>query len=193
MFCLTKDLPESIQLALKVRNYNKRDIQVVVKEKESLYCGGGMQGYQSFSDLVNISSGECVKNTGSWGGANAYCLDNHVDLNDNYYTIPKDVAVLKGFHGGASGTTHCTITLSPANVLPLLQASKQTEELSKEELNLLGYFRSYKPAYRKPYIDALGKEGIDKLVNEGYLSRNKAGSLSLTTKGKASAENVRVV
>lgn len=190
MFCLTKDLPETIQNALKARNYNKRDIQVVVSEKESLYCGAGMQGYQSFSDLVNISTGEIVQNTGSWGGANAYCLDNHVDLNDNYYPIPKDVAVLKGFHGGTSNITSCSVYLSPANVLPLLESGRS--DLTGAELNLLGYFRAYKPAYRKPYIDSFGKDGIDKLVNEGYLSRNKAGSLSLTTKGKSAAENVRV-
>ena len=187
MYVKTRELPDCLQNALRAVDYAKHDVQVLVKERESIgSCGG--DGYRSFAVIVNMSTGEYQIHQGSWGGANAFCPSNRVDHDFNDYTIPKDGAIITGYTGGASGVTRATITLSPANVLPCLT---QGEELTKDEKEVLGIMRAYTSAYRKEALK--GRTAIvDSLVGRGYLSRNKAGALSLTLKGKNAAEDVRV-
>jgi hypothetical protein len=182
-----KELPETLIAALKECGYHKSDIQILVKDKESiLYLGG--EGYRGFACLVNMSTGESKTKMGSWGGSNMFNPNNSVDLDDSEYEIPENCAVIRGYTGGTSGVTRCTITLSPKNILPCFE---NMEDLSDDEKHILAIMRAYKPAYRKPYME--GKEGlIDGLVDRGYISRNKAGSLSLSVKGKNACENVRV-
>ena len=182
-----KELPESLQKALNECGYRKADVQVLIKEMESVFSSGG-NGYRGFASLVNISTGETKLMHGSWGGANPFNPTNQVDLNDNDYTIPKDIAVIRGFSGGASGSTHATVTISPLNILPSLQGGS---DVSEEEKRLLAVMRSYTPAYRKPYLDA-AKDMVDSLVERGYIKRSKNGALSLTTDGKSAAENIRL-
>lgn len=182
-----KELPESLQSALNECAYKKADVQVLIKESESVFSSGS-KGYRGFASLVNISTGETRLMQGSWGGSNPFTPNNHVDQNSNEYTIPKDMAVIRGFSGGSSGTTHATITISPLNILPALQGGS---DLSDEEKHILAIMRSYKPAYRKPYLDA-AKDMVDSLVERGYIKRAKNGALSLTTEGKNACENVRV-
>jgi len=187
MFCKTRELPDCLQSALKSVGYAKADIQVLVKEKESIgSCGG--DGYRSFGVIVNMSTGEYKVFQGSWGGANFFCPTNRVDRDFQEHIIPKDGAVIIGYTGGASGVTHATVTLSPLNVIPLLT---ETNPLTEEELNVLGVMKAYTSAYRKQYLIGKGAV-IDRLVEGGYISRSKTGALSLTTKGKNSAEGVKV-
>lgn len=169
-----KELPESLQSALYSVGYRKADVQVLIKEKESVFCSSG-DGYRGFASIVNISTGETKHMQGSWGGANMFNQSNQVDMNDKDYVLPKDIAIIRGFFGGTAGITHSTVTISPLNVLPALQGA---EEVSEEEKHLLAIMRSYKPAYRKPYLDA-AKETVDSLVERGYIKRASNGALSL--------------
>jgi len=187
MFCKTRELPDCLQSALKSVGYAKADIQVIVREKESIGSPGG-DGYRSFAVIVNMSTGERQTHWGSWGGPCIFAPNNRVDNDFNEYTIPPNGAVITGYTGGASGVTRASVTLSPANVLPMLQ---EVNHLTEEELNVLGIIRSYTSAYRKQLLTGKGAV-IDRLVDGGYISRNKAGSISLTTKGKSAGENVRV-
>jgi hypothetical protein len=182
-----RELPDTLQSALSSVGYAKGDVQILIQETESLAFAGG-DGYRGFASVVNISTGERKEMQGSWGGANPFNPTNMVDLNYEKYPIPKDVAVIRGFTGGASGITHATITLSPQNVMPVLQS---TSELGDDEKHLLAIMRGHKPAYRKPYLDA-AKEMVETLVERGYISRSKNGALTLTTKGKNACEGVRV-
>jgi hypothetical protein len=184
MYIATNQLPESIQTALKSVSYNKKDIQVLIKEQESLFCCGG-DGIRGFAVLVNLSTNENKVMYGSWGGANPFNPTNQVDLNDKLYTIPENGAVIKGYEGHG---TSATVILSPKNIVNNLLT--EDSSLSKDEKMVLGYFK-YKSSYRKSLLESK-KELVNKLVDAGYISKNKAGAMSLTLKGKNAAENVRV-
>ena len=184
MYILTNQLPESIQTALKLVSYKKKDIQVLVKEQESLICSGG-DGIRGFSILVNLSTNENQIMRGSWGGANPFNPTNQVDLNDKLYTIPENGAVIKGHEGTG---IYAVVILSPKNIVSNLLT--EDSSLSKEEKTVLGYFK-YTSSYRKSLLEDK-KELVNKLIDAGYILKNKAGAMSLTLKGKNVAENVRV-
>jgi hypothetical protein len=182
-----RDLPEVLSSALSTCSYAKPNVQILIKEKESVQ-GAGMQGYRSFAMIVNMSTGESKQLQGSWGGSNPFNPTNVVDNNDQVYVIPKDMAIILGFTGGSSGITHATITFSPHNILPILTCAP---DVSNEEQKLLAIMRGYKPAYRKPYLDAK-KELVNSLVERGYIKRASNGALSLTVSGKNACEGVNV-
>jgi hypothetical protein len=185
MYVLTNQLPEIIQSILKELSFNKKDIVVNIKEEESLFCASG-DGRRGFVVLVNLSTNDYKIMRGSWGGANPFNPNNQVDLNDNYYKIPDNAAVIKGMEGNG---VSASVTFSPSNIVKNILPMEF--DLSKEELLVLGYFRGYKSSYRKTLL--LGKDDmVNKLIEQGYLSKNKAGATSLTLKGKNAAENVRV-
>ena len=184
MYIATNQLPESIQSALKLVSYNKKDIQVLVKEQESLICSGG-DGMMGFAILVNLSTNENQIMRGSWGGANPFNPTNQVDLNDKLYTIPENGAVIKGHEGNG---VFATVILSPKNIVSNILT--EDSSLSNDEKTVLGYFK-YTSSYRKPLLENK-KELVSKLIDAGYISKNKAGAMSLTLKGKNAAENVRV-
>jgi hypothetical protein len=118
-YILVKELPDTLQSALKTLSYAKKDVQVLVQATESLIGNAG-KGYQSFASVVDMGSGEVKSFVGSWGGSNPFNPSNMVDNNMNDYPIPHNIAIVRGFRGGASGTTHATITISPSNTLPCL-------------------------------------------------------------------------
>ncbi len=182
-----KELPEALQSALHECGYRAADVQIKIKESESIHASGG-QGYRAFAVVVNMTNGETKQYVGSWGGANPFNPTNRVDLDTRNYIIPKDGAVIRGSTGGSSGSTDATITLSPLNILPILEGGKN---LSPEETRVLGVMYSYTSAYRKPILEK-AKIQVDALVEKGYIKRAKNGALSLTTSGKNAAENVRL-
>ena len=161
MFILTNQLPDIIQSILKELSFNKKDIKINIKEEESLHCPGG-DGRRAFAVLVNLSTNEYKIMMGSWGGANPFNPTNQVDLNDSYYKIPDNGAVIKGMEGNG---VSASITFSPSNIIKNVLPIEYS--LSNEEKLVLGYFRGYKSSYRKTLLQ--GKESIvNKLVEEGY-------------------------
>jgi len=183
MYIAVKSLPSVLQLVLKNCGYAKKDIEVYIKESESIFFGGG-DGYKGFAVLVNMSTGETKRFDGSWGGSNMFSPNNVVDTLDKNHVIPENGAIIRGFTGGSSGITHCTITIQPKNVVAGLLADKP--ELTEVEAKILGIMSAYKPAYRKPYL-AGNESVIESLIARGFIVRNKAGSLSLSTQGKNAA------
>ena len=85
-------------------------------------------------------------------------------------------------------TVYATVILSPKNIVSNLLT--EDSSLSKEEKTVLGYFK-YTSSYRKPLLESK-KELLNKLIDTGYISKNKAGAISLTLKGKNAAENIKV-
>ena len=51
---IVRDLPETLQAALKDAGYHKKDIQVIIKESESVFSAGG-KGYRGFAVIVNMA------------------------------------------------------------------------------------------------------------------------------------------
>lgn len=184
MYIKTNQLPEQIQSALKSVSYNKKDIQVLIKEQESLFCSGG-NGIRGFTILINLSSNENQIMYGSWGGANAFNPSNQVDLNDENYTIPENGVVIKGHEGNG---VFAQVILSPKNMIKNLLT--EDSSLSKDEKTVLSYFK-YTSSYRKSLLENK-TELVNKLIEAGFIFKNKAGSMSLTLKGKNAAENIKV-
>ena len=172
-------LPSVLIAALKECGYNKRDINVVAQSKVSL-CGYAGDGYRSFAIVVNMSTSEIKSYYGSWGGANPWNPNNRVDLDDNEYVLPENIAVILGTEGGTMSTT-ATVYISPNNMAKNLLPIETG--LTKEEISVLNIFRTMKSSYRAGYLSAY-KELIDKLVSEGYLKRSANGATQITISGK---------
>lgn len=180
MFVETKSLPEALKSALKKVDYHKPDIDVEVAEEESPLSAGG-DGYKGFCIVVNLSSGESVVKWGSWGGANMFNPGNQVDLDQKYYRIPPDGAIIGGCIGGREGTW-ATITISPANANPtLLPAPCEITKKEKAILEVMGYVSSYRKQ-ELARIEATTEE-IESLVARGFIAK-KGNGLGLTIKGK---------
>jgi hypothetical protein len=181
MYSKVSDLPDIIQRELLKFSYNKKDIEILVRETESLSVAGG-DGVRGFAIIVDLFNQTTESFIGSWGGSNMF-TSSVVDDNDKLYIIPDNFAVIKGVKGSMS---YATITISSANVIKGLTGNT----LSDTEKKLLSLVKSYTSQARKPYLDKYPKL-VDKLVNEGYLNRNKAGSISITTSGKNACEGIK--
>jgi hypothetical protein len=180
-----KELPPVLQRALASVGYGRKNIDVKPAERASM---GGLSGdgYQAFAMIVNLETGEYVTEWGSWGGPNMFNPQNAVDNDRKDYPIPVNGAVITGLQGGGR-PVYATIRVNPAALAPLLPAKA---ELSERQRVILGIVRGTKGgAYR---IEALKEYGvttaeIDTLVAGGFMKRNKAGAISMTTAGENEA------
>lgn len=181
MYLNVNDLPTLALSVLKSRGYTRKDIQLVAKEKVSMSVGG-WDGKRGYCDVVDLSSNSVQRNTGSWGGPNAFNSTNRVDLSDESISIGPKTMVIQGYEGHKPmATCYCHSDLfSDYSALNETLGAKA----SVEEREVLSWFVQYKASYRKPWVDAKPPELIDGLVSKGWLKRNRAGALSITTQGK---------
>lgn len=175
----TRELPECLQSALRSCGYARKDIPCIARETASMVGYSG-EGRKAFVVLVDLATGRTESHEGSWGGANMFNPSNAVDLDTAERPIIPGMAVIKGtrgYHG-----VFADIYLHPENVAKLLPAKP---EVTEREASILGTF-GYKPGYRQEYWREMkvATEELDSLVARGFLSRNKAGAISITTQGK---------
>lgn len=171
------DLPTLVFEALKARGYTRKDIQLKARDKVTMSLGG-WDGKRGYCDVIQLDCQSISQNTGSWGGANAFNPTNRVDLSDEPISIGPKTVVIQGYEGyKPMATCYCHSDL-------LNSYGSMTEEASERECKVLGWFVQYKASYRKPWVDAEPPELIDGLVSKGWLKRNRAGALSITTQGK---------
>src|SRR5262245_1061305 len=177
MYVQVAELPESLTRALAAVDYRKADINVEARERTSMLEPGGL-GMREFVVLVDLATRRSETHMGSWGGANMFNPNNAVDLDTTDRAIIPGMAVIKGHEGGG---TRATIYLHPENITKLLPAKS---DVSEREGRILGYL-AYKANYRRECLDQMGckPEEIDSLVSRGFIARNKAGAISLTTAG----------
>jgi len=187
--CAVKDLPSTVQNALRSIGYAKKDIGVNAEEKTSVGdCG--CDGRRSFVMLLDLASGESKTMRGSWGGANIFNPRNQVDLDFEDYALPPGGAVIHASEG--YGGVWASLTIHPSNVAKLLPASgSDVSEKDRKILAAIGGLKS--GPYRKEALDRLGTTpaDLDSLVSRGFLSRNKAGAIAITTAGKNARGNER--
>jgi hypothetical protein len=185
MYVSTKELPACVQRELKNRSYNRRDIKVEGREKVSPF-GAGSAGNRDYVVIINLETGASETKMGSWGGSNMFNPTNQVDLDTSEYTIPQNGLVIKGCEGHHN---FATVYVCPANVQTLLPAPA---DISERLASILGYFQSYKAAYRKEQFQRMGvtAEEFQTLLDGGYIKQNKAGARQITTKGKNAAARV---
>jgi hypothetical protein len=184
------NLPAAVQSALKSVGYGKKDIRTEASETVSL-SGSPGDGFKSFVCLVNLATGQFETHWGSWGGANMFDRSNVVDNDTNSYPLPANGVAIRGTKGG-SQPVYAALHIPAAMVSRMLPAP--VAELSTDENNALYCHNSVTGGkYRKDELARLRVPAsvIDALVSSGMLSRNKAGSVSITTAGKNAVADYR--
>ncbi len=186
MYAPVNTLPESIQRALGSVSYHRKDINIEAKERASL-SDAGSAGRKAFVILVNLQTGQSKATWGSWGGSNMFNPRNAVDLDDRDYPIPQNGAVIQGSVGN---TTYASILVSPSTLAPLLP---KADKIPDHEALILYCYKCIKGGqYRKDELDRVARkhpdasiaETVESLITRGYLKRNKAGAVQITTAGK---------
>lgn len=194
MYIEVKELPATIQSALKQVGYGAKDIKVEQTDTYSFF-DSGHDGRRAFCYAVHILSGKMEGTRGSWGGANMFNPTNHVDLDQTARTLPPGFVVLKGSEGYDG--TFCTLLTNQ-----LLRVAAPVEPLTKLEQDYLSVFVSYVSSARKKYLlegDRYAKrepmtqaqisEVEQSLAAKGLVKINKAGSVTITTAGKNAARS----
>lgn len=181
---LVSELPTTVQVVLKKVGYRRRDVSIVPAERTSLNSYGG-DGMRAFSVVLDISTGKHSVTYGSWGGPNMFSRGNAVDTDDRSYVIPDNGAVILGMEGGG-GPVSATVYVNPNVIKGFLPVSS---DITDRERSILSIYRGYKASYRGEELGRmLVKQGeVDSLIQRGFLSRNKIGSVSITTIGKNAA------
>ena len=176
-----KELPQSLQSALKKVGYNCKDVQVVAESQ--VYTGSaGSRGCRAFTMAVNIVTGATSQIAmGSWGGPNPFQTKPADDM-DNVVNVPPDGAVIKGSEGG-NRPTFATIYVNPEALISMLPGETDITDREKAILRMM----SYKSFYKKELFanNGVTKDELNKLKDNGFIKINKAGATSLTAKGKS--------
>jgi hypothetical protein len=193
-----RDLPRSLQAALQAVEYGRKDIEVKARETfdPSAAGGGGRRGFVAACKMDD--SGTYEIEWGSWGGENPFT--HTIEGVRGEVPIPPEVAFVRGSIGGGH-PTNASVYVSPHAMNPALLVAGP--EVTPKEAKILAIFKGLKSSYRPEYLDRLQeKEGIegsrarqattdreiDSLIERGFLSRNKAGSISITTEGRNAAD-----
>lgn len=175
----TKELPASLQQALKKVGFRRKDIRVCPATSTSVRSSAG-DGSRGFTMAVNMATGQMSDvSVGSWGGQNPFKKEP-IDWMDKPVNIPTNGAIINGTTGGHG--TFATIYIHPDSLAPLLPGETDITEREKKILSYAGYKSAYKK--EKFLRNNVTKGEILSLVARGYMKMNKAGSTSLTPKGK---------
>lgn len=197
-YLLVRDLPRSLQAALREVEYGKKDIEVKARETfdPSAAGGGGRRGFVAACKMDD--SGTYEIEWGSWGGENPFTKT--VEGFRGEVPISPEIAFIRGSIGGGIPTM-ASVYVSPHAMNPALLTAGP--EVTPKEAKILAIFKGLKSSYRPEYLDRLQeKEGIESsrerkattdreiesLIERGFLSRNKAGSISITTEGRNAAD-----
>ena len=182
-----RDLPHTIQRALKHVGYGRRDIEVEAKSDISVQSMGG-DGYQSFVVVLNIDTGDMKEFKGSWGGPNPFSRGNQVDEDDSSHAIPVNGAAIRGTRGGGH-PVWAKLYVNPYNMPQMIP---QKVELTEEEDWVLAILDGLKPGARAEAFErrGLGYYGVGNplviaLANKGLVKSSFAG-VQITTTGKNS-------
>lgn len=182
-----RDLPPTIQRALKSVGYGRRDIEVEAKSDISVQSMGG-DGYQSFVVVLNIDTGDMKEFKGSWGGPNPWTRGNQVDEDDSRHAIPVNGAAIRGTRGGGH-PVWATLYVNPYNMSQMIP---QKVELPLMEEWALSILDGIKPGARSTYFEERGvgpynaqNPVIQSLVQKGMVKVTGSG-MQITTTGKNS-------
>ena len=147
MHIKVKDLPSTLQAALKSCGYARADIGVEAKDNYTMQCRTSGAGRRGFTMAVDLATGKSETVTGSWGGANMFNPGNSVDLDDTRRPLPPNFAVV---HGSEGDGVRAYVEVNPQTLIPLLPA---TAELSKVETALLDVYCGLSTAGRKRQVE----------------------------------------
>lgn len=184
-----RDLPRSLQKALRTVGYRRKDIRV---EPDTTYSpsegSAGFTGSRGFIVVVNMQTGQMKHEKGSWGGATPF-ERKQVDVDRKNYPIPNNGAVIVGESGGRG--TFAKIKVHPNNLAKMLPEGEDVK-LTPEENKALNILGGLKSGYRAqsferynlgPY-DVRSNPLLQGLLKKGLIKANRAGAMSITTKGR---------
>jgi hypothetical protein len=190
MYIEVKQLAPAIQSALASVRYGARDVEVEARDEISLRTGAGSAGARGFVTIVNLATGKFHTERGDWGGAGlgfklADFTEEKLRLVDN-----DDAVVIQGSTGWPRTFAH--VYASP-NAVGRFLPSGEEEVLTPEEQQAIYCHAAIKGGqYRREELRRrnVSPSTVDSLVERGYLKRNRAGAVQITTKGK-NARTVR--
>lgn len=181
------NLPEPIRNALKALDFRGNDLPVFTHTTVEL-GGSASDGEKAFTTLVNLTTGQHVTTWGSWGGPNAFDRTNPVDNDRNAYTLPGDGVVLTGT-GNGSKARYAFLHI-PASMTARVLPPSEGESLPDDVQWVLNVFVSNNSGGRKYEFErkrisaAALAAATETLAAGGYIKVNKAGAVSVTTKGR---------
>ncbi len=184
MYVKVSDLPAPIQQALESVGYGKKDIDVSAAVSVALASPAYGDGFRGFTILVNLTSGRFDTRHGSWGGSNPWDKGNPVDNDENTYTLPGDGVAIRGQRGGGH-PVHATLHI-PASMVSRMLPGPPVDVTPEERAALNCYAHVRAGAYRKEALERahVTAATIDRLIERGWLTRNRAGACTITTAGK---------
>lgn len=183
-----RDLPHTLQAALKGVGYGRKEIRVERRETVSIACMGG-DGMRGFAVVVNLSTGDRREHWGSWGGPNMFSSPR-VDCDREEHALPPDGAVIRGSTGGGK-PVYATITVHPSCMILALPPATA---VTPRQVQILATIAGIRGGYRKEYLERgrVRTDEIDALVTAGMLARNRAGAISVTIAGRNACGNTRM-
>lgn len=185
-----RELPVSVQRALKDIGYGRRDIEIMTATTFTFQSFAD-DGRRDFTTILNMETGQHKTTKGSYGGV-GLGAPNPTDSDDRKHPIPSNAAIIQGSEG--HGPTFAMIKVHPDNMATLIPAKV---ELSHEEDLVVAIITDLKPGYRAESFDRfnLGLYRADNpivkgLVDKGLVKVTGTG-IQITTAGK-NARNPRV-
>lgn len=173
-----KDIPEVVRYALYEVGYTRTYIGVEPAERVRLQ-EFGMDGQRAYAIVCNLETHMHTIHYGSWGGPNAFCPQNVVDMDAQYHVMPVNGAVIKGSDGGRGHWA--TLYIHPSNLAKLLPAPVMLNFQEQIALDAIGGLKS--GPYRKAALSRVSSETLDALVNRGFLKRSTNGAIRITVEG----------
>lgn len=183
MYASVSDLPKVVRSAMGIVGYHRKDVEVKFVDETTFWRSYG-NGYRAYLVSMNLSTGEIGSvQYGSWGGSNPFTT-KAIDDCDETIPIPADCAVLSGNQGG-NRPVSATLYVSTSNAASLLPSK---EDITKREEIILAIMKGLKACARKEAYARhdlnVTEQTFSELQAKGLVKINKAGSVSLTTKGK---------
>ena len=183
------ELPDTLKNAVRQILGANATIEIVSTTEVDTMPGPCFVGNRQVAVGINIETGATQRVDGSYGG-NPYALGQQKSGIDDAGTIqlsPK-MALVYGEVGGRGKFVKLYVHPSLIDSLALPEAPTLTED----QLCMLWCIKSHKAAYRKEIVGRNGLGAYNKdnsvimeLVAAELAKVNRAGSISLTAKGKA--------
>lgn len=181
-YAAVKDLAPHVRRALDSVGYGAADVPIVPAEHVDSGVAGGA-GMRGFVLILNTDTGRYETVNGSWGGATIADPRNPVDR-DELIPVPTNGVVIKGTRGYPR--TFATIYAHPQTMGRFLPSGEAETLTEAEQAAIYCHAAIRGGEYRRDELRRRGVEQptIDSLVERGYLKRNRAGAVQITTRGK---------
>lgn len=183
MYIETKSLPDSLRSALARMGFARPMVSVEARETytQAAPCSG--QGSRGYTAAVNLATGETQATVGSWGGSNAFNPSNVVDNDTQERPMREGFAIIHGSNGNHS---YAAVYVHAANLAPLLP---EASDLTDRQKLLLDVYAGLNSQGRKNYFERNRSQvptdaELNALAVAGMITRNKAGAIAITAKGR---------